>query len=78
VSASVCLNPQHTAFLDELLLITKRLDQFFAEKDEKMHTPEYAAQAAEDFRTTWSGGYHRPATRLGRYAANFGTTSMER
>jgi len=44
------LHPKHAAFLDDLLLITKRLDQFFESRKASIHTPEYAERAAEDFR----------------------------
>jgi hypothetical protein len=43
------LHPQHAEFLDELLLVTSRLDQFFDESRERIHTPEYAQQTAESF-----------------------------
>jgi hypothetical protein len=43
-------HPQHAEFLDELLLINRRIDQFFAESRERIHTPEYAAKTAEEFR----------------------------
>jgi hypothetical protein len=44
------LRPQHAEFLDEMLLITKRLDQFFEQNRERIHTPAYAEQTAEGFR----------------------------
>jgi len=44
------LHPKHAAFLDDLLLITKRLDQFFDSRKPGIYTPEYAEQAARDFR----------------------------
>jgi len=44
------LHPRHAAFLDELLAITKRLDQFFDASRERIHTPAFAEQAAEGFR----------------------------
>ena len=44
------LHPKHAAFLDELLLITRRLDEFFESSKPGIYTPEYAEQAAEEFR----------------------------
>lgn len=44
------LHPQHAAFLDEMLLVTRRLDQLFEEKRQRIHTPEYAQQTADRFR----------------------------
>jgi hypothetical protein len=44
------LHPRHADFLDEMLLATGRIDQFFAENREKIHTPAYAQQAADRFR----------------------------
>jgi hypothetical protein len=44
------LHPEHGEFLDELLLINSRLDEFFAESRERIRTPEYAEKTAEDFR----------------------------
>ncbi|MFH1923712.1 MAG: hypothetical protein ABIP48_27955, partial [Planctomycetota bacterium] len=42
--------PRHAEFLDELLLVTKRLDQFFEEHRERIHTPAHAEEIAESFR----------------------------
>jgi len=44
------LNPQHAEFVDEMLLITRRLDQFFEAQKQGIYTPEYADEAAEQFR----------------------------
>jgi len=44
------LHPEHAEFLDELLLVTERLDQFFEENRAKIYTPAYAEQTAADFR----------------------------
>ena len=44
------LGPKHAEFLDELLSITKRLDQFYQSRKANIRTPQYAAQAANDFR----------------------------
>jgi hypothetical protein len=43
------LHPEHAAFLDELLLLTKRLDQFFEKNRERIRTPAYAEQTAQRF-----------------------------
>jgi len=43
-------DPRHAALLDEWIELTGRLDQFFAESRERIHTPAYARQAAADFR----------------------------
>jgi hypothetical protein len=58
------LHPQHAAFLDELLLVTRRLGQFFEEKRDRIHTPAYAEQTAERFREhlltyTGKGAYEK-------------------
>lgn len=44
------LHPEHAEFLDEMLLVTERLDQFFEESRERVHTPAYAERTAEKFR----------------------------
>jgi hypothetical protein len=44
------LHPGQAEFLDELLLVTKRLDQFFEKNREAIHTPAYAQQNADRFR----------------------------
>jgi len=44
------LQPRHAEFLDELLLVTSRLDQYFQSSRERIHTPAYAEQTAADFR----------------------------
>jgi hypothetical protein len=44
------LDARHAPFLDELLLVTKRLDSFFEENRERIHTPAYAQQNADQFR----------------------------
>jgi hypothetical protein len=43
-------DPRCGAFCDELLAITKRLDQLFEEKKENIRTPAFARRCAEDFR----------------------------
>jgi len=43
-------DPRNAAFCDELLAITKHLDQVFAEKKGAIRTPAFARQCAEDFR----------------------------
>jgi len=44
------LHPEQAPFLDELLAITGRLDEFFQSRKERIYTPEYAEQVARDFR----------------------------
>ena len=44
------LHPEHAKFLDELLSITKRLDELFQSGKASIRTPEYAEEAARDFR----------------------------
>jgi hypothetical protein len=44
------LDPRHAEFFDELLVVTKRLDAFLEEKRERIHTPAFAQQNADDFR----------------------------
>jgi len=44
------LHPAHAEFLDEMLLITSRLDEFFAARKASIHTPQYAEAAAVEFR----------------------------
>ena len=44
------LHPGHAEFLDELLLVTKRLDQLFEKDRERIYTPAYAEQIAASFR----------------------------
>ena len=44
-------HPKHAKFLDEMLLIAKRLDQFFQSRKGGIYTPEYAERVAKDFRT---------------------------
>ena len=46
------LHSKHAAFLEELLSITRRLDQRFEAGKAGIHTPQYAVQAAADFRKT--------------------------
>ena len=43
-------DPPSAAFCDELLAITRRLDQMFAEKRESIRSPAFARQCAEEFR----------------------------
>jgi hypothetical protein len=44
------LHPQHAAFVDELRSINGRLDEYFAENREQIHSPDYAQAAADSFR----------------------------
>ncbi len=43
-------HPQHAEFLDELLVMTKRIDQFFEQSRERIRTPAYAEETARRFR----------------------------
>jgi len=68
------LNPRHAEFLDELLLVTKRLDQFFADNRQRIHTPAYAQQAADTFREkllTYSekDAYQKCAAQMGVFTS---------
>lgn len=45
------LQPRHAQFLDECLSLTAKLDQLFERNREKMHTPDFAQQNADSFRT---------------------------
>lgn len=44
------LHPKHAKFIDEMLLITKRLDQFYQSRKASIRTPEYAEKTADGFR----------------------------
>jgi hypothetical protein len=44
------LRPQQAAFFDDLLAVTGRLDELFAEKRNAIHTPAYAQEQAQAFR----------------------------
>ncbi len=46
------LHPEHAAFLDELLLATRRLDQSFEASRERIRTPAFAEETAQGFRKT--------------------------
>jgi hypothetical protein len=43
-------HPKHAKFLDEMLSITRRIDEFFQSRKAGIYTPEYAERAARDFR----------------------------
>jgi hypothetical protein len=44
------LDPRHAEVLDEWIELVGRLDQYFAENRENIHSPTYARQTAEEFR----------------------------
>lgn len=44
------LQPAHARFFDECLELTARLDQYYEQNREKIHTPTYAQEAADQFR----------------------------
>lgn len=63
------LQPRHAEFLDELLLVTRRLDQFFESGRERIRTPAFAQQNADMFRDkllTYTGpdAYPQCATQM--------------
>jgi hypothetical protein len=43
--------PGHAAFLDECLALTRKLDQSFEQNRERIHTPAFAQETADRFRT---------------------------
>jgi hypothetical protein len=43
-------HPEHAPFLEDLLSLTTRLDQFFEQNKAKIHSPEFAQQNAQQFR----------------------------
>jgi hypothetical protein len=57
------LRPQHAEFLDELLLVTERLERSFEESREKIRTPAFAEATAEGFRKNLMGYVERDAYR---------------
>lgn len=68
------LQPRCAEFLDELLQVTKRLDQFFAASRERIHTPEFARQNADLFRDqllTYTGpdAYQKCAAQMGVFTS---------
>jgi hypothetical protein len=44
------LDPRHAELLDEWIELVGRLDVYFQQSREKIHTPAYAQQAADEFR----------------------------
>ncbi len=67
-------DPRCGAFCDELLVITKRLDQFFEQKRENIRTPTFARQCAEDFRrklltSTGNDAYPRCAAQMAKFTS---------
>jgi hypothetical protein len=67
-------DPRHAEFLDELLLVTKRLDQFFNENRERIYTPAFAQQNAASFREqllTYTGpdAYKKCAAQMGVFTS---------
>jgi hypothetical protein len=46
------LDPRHAEFFDEMLAVNKKLDQVFEQGREKFHTPAFARQNADAFRTS--------------------------
>jgi hypothetical protein len=67
-------DPRSAAFCDELLAITKRLDQMFKDKGKEIHTPAFARQCAENFRqkllnSTGSDAYPRCETQMAAFTS---------
>jgi hypothetical protein len=67
-------DPRSAAFCDELLAITKRLDQLFEERREQIRTPAFARQCAEDFRqklltATGKDAYPRCAAQMALFTS---------
>ncbi|HUS93301.1 MAG TPA: hypothetical protein VM695_15695 [Phycisphaerae bacterium] len=44
------LHPKYAPFLDELVSITERLDQFYESRKDRIYTPQYAEEVAAGFR----------------------------
>ncbi len=70
-------DPRCGAFCDELLEITKRLDQVFEEKRANIRTPAFARQCAEDFRqklltSTGKDAYQRCAAQMAMFTSTGG------
>jgi len=72
------LHPGQAEFLDESLLVVQRLDQLFEERREKVHSPEFAQQQAEGFRTnllqlTGPDAYDKCAAQMSIFTSIGGT-----
>ena len=68
------LDPRHAEFFDELLAVTKRLDQFFEASREHIRTPQYAEDCAESFRKnllTYTGkdAFQKCAAQMGVFTS---------
>jgi hypothetical protein len=64
------LHPRHAEFFDELLSVTGRLDQFYAENKARIRTPAHAQQTADRFRRdllgyTGKDAYQKCAAQMG-------------
>jgi hypothetical protein len=55
------LQPRHAEFLDECLSLTGKLDQIFDQKRERIRTPAFAQQNADNFRTNLLGYVEKDA-----------------
>lgn len=55
------LQPRHAGFLDECLSLTRKLDQSFEKSREKVRTPDFAQQNADNFRTNLLGYVEKDA-----------------
>ena len=58
------LQPRHAGFLDECLSLTRRLDQSFEKNRERIHTPAFAQQNADDFRANLLGYVEKDAYQI--------------
>ncbi|MGO8749944.1 MAG: hypothetical protein ACLQNE_28700 [Thermoguttaceae bacterium] len=68
------LHPRHAEFLDELLSVAGRLDQFYAENRARIRTPAYAQQTADGFRRdllsyTEEDAYQKCAAQMGVFTS---------
>ena len=68
------LHPRHAEFLDELLSVAGRLDQFYAENKARIRTPAYAQQTADGFRRdllsyTEKDAYQKCAAQMGVFTS---------
>jgi hypothetical protein len=66
--------PRHAEFLDEMLRVTQRLDEYFAANREKIHTPAFAQQNADSFRQklltyTEQDAYQKCAAQMGVFTS---------
>ncbi|MGA2501253.1 MAG: hypothetical protein ABSH20_26235 [Tepidisphaeraceae bacterium] len=68
------LRPAHAAFFDEMLAVTKKLDEVFDQNREKFRSPAFAQQTADSFRAkllTYAGkdAYEKCAAQMGIFTS---------